>query len=687
MGLWKNAEWIFADVKYEVKDRYFEYITSFQAEIGKETLLYISAYSQYAVYVNGHFVNCGQYDDYEELKFYDVFPITEFIIPGDNELLVCQYVAGADFSTRRKQIPGVIFTVIAGEKVLCTSTTDCLSREDLRFCGKAEQLTKQMCFNFEYDANVWLPQYTPSVLVSKDKKLKERPVKKLVITKDGKSRLVAQGVFLEWNQEARKAERCQHAYFSALRKQELMRTEVEKTKLKQEYSWRIPETFRGDGVYLVFDLGGEKAGFLDFSLTVPQKCEVLISIGEHLDDLRVRSSVGERNFTFRYLAKEGKNEFFYPFQRFGLRYLQFMIYSSEGSISRAIVREATYPLTYQKITVCDNLHRMIWEMGRRTLELCMHEHYEDCPWREQSLYAMDSRVQMLCGYYAFGEYEFPKANLRIMAHSLRKDKLLELCAPGKVPVNIPSFTAVFVRQVLEYIQYSGDRSFADEMLPVMKIIVEGFEEKISKNGLIPQLEKQWNFYEWQEGINGEDRNPQPVYDSLLNSFVSDAFSCFTKIAEIAEPALADRYRKLHENINKNIHKYFFRKEYSGYATYMEEDRPRHDLTQAMLLYTGAVPKELRSTVAGTLKSGVLLPCTLSMSIYEYDALMDVSEKNHAYISKKIERIWGRMLRSRTDTFWETALGADDFDYAGSLCHGWSAVPIYIFGKYGVPECQ
>ena len=24
---------------------------------------------------------------------------------------------------------------------------------------------------------------------------------------------------------------------------------------------------------------------------------------------------------------------------------------------------------------------------------------------------------------------------------------------------------------------------------------------------------------------------------------------------------------------------------------------------------------------------------------------------------------------------------DDFDYAGSLCHGWSAVPIYIFSHY------
>lgn len=35
-----------------------------------------------------------------------------------------------------------------------------------------------------------------------------------------------------------------------------------------------------------------------------------------------------------------------------------------------------------------------------------------------------------------------------------------------------------------------------------------------------------------------------------------------------------------------------------------------------------------------------------------------------------------MLDDGATTFWETELGADDFGGAGSLCHGWSAIPIY-----------
>ena len=54
----------------------------------------------------------------------------------------------------------------------------------------------------------------------------------------------------------------------------------------------------------------------------------------------------------------------------------------------------------------DRLLEASHRIGIRTLELCMHEHYEDCPWREQGLYAYDSRNQILYGYYVWGNYDF-----------------------------------------------------------------------------------------------------------------------------------------------------------------------------------------------------------------------------------------------------------------------------------------
>ena len=113
--VFKNAEWIFADsVEEDIVDKYFEYRTTFEID-GKQTdfqqRLYISAYSQYVVYINGSYVDSGQYDGYEDYQVYDALDITPFVKTGSNELYIGQYVSGSDFSTRRKQIPGVIFTV------------------------------------------------------------------------------------------------------------------------------------------------------------------------------------------------------------------------------------------------------------------------------------------------------------------------------------------------------------------------------------------------------------------------------------------------------------------------------------------------------------------------------------------------------------------------------------------------
>ncbi|MFQ7077041.1 MAG: hypothetical protein ACLRSW_03420 [Christensenellaceae bacterium] len=39
-----------------------------------------------------------------------------------------------------------------------------------------------------------------------------------------------------------------------------------------------------------------------------------------------------------------------------------------------------------------------------------------------------------------------------------------------------------------------------------------------------------------------------------------------------------------------------------------------------------------------------------------------------------------MLKRGATTFWETIKGEADFEGAGSLCHGWSAVPVYVAWK-------
>ena len=51
-----------------------------------------------------------------------------------------------------------------------------------------------------------------------------------------------------------------------------------------------------------------------------------------------------------------------------------------------------------------------------------------------------------------------------------------------------------------------------------------------------------------------------------------------------------------------------------------------------------------------------------------------------YILSDIRVKYSRMLNQGATTFWETEKGAADFDNAGSLCHGWSAMPVFYLNE-------
>ena len=119
----------------------------------------------------------------------------------------------------------------------------------------------------------------------------------------------------------------------------------------------------------------------------------------------------------------------------------------------------------------------------------------------------------------------------------------------------------------------------------------------------------------------------------------------------------------------------------AYLTRLGDSAPRHTLTQALMLYIGAVPQAYISQVAQAITGKQLIPASVSMSIYVYEALLKLGDSFRDYVLSHIRQTWTTMLYSGFDTFWETIDGADDFYFAGSLCHGWASVPIYIMNHY------
>ena len=125
--------------------------------------------------------------------------------------------------------------------------------------------------------------------------------------------------------------------------------------------------------------------------------------------------------------------------------------------------------------------------------------------------------------------------------------------------------------------------------------------------------------------------------------------------------------------------------------YNEEDRLFADrkgvnryseLVNSLAVLCGAADKPEAEYISNVLcdKNSKLTAASLGMRCFKYDALLETDKKYSDYVLNDIAVRYKSMLDAGATSFWETEAGESDFDNAGSLCHGWSAMPVYYYCK-------
>jgi alpha-L-rhamnosidase len=680
--IFSSAEWIWRDA-CPGEDEYVDFLCGFSGHAGGEWRLRIAADSNYTVYLNGRLAAFGQYSDYPDYKVYDDLDIGEFVREGENRLVVTVWYYGRDSQTYIKGKAGLIFEVVRDGRVVAFSSADTLSRLSRGYVsGRCKNITYQLGFTYTYDitrddrykfgGGYGFERSRVVTGISKDFTL--RPIKKLKLCPRTPALAVKYGSFSYADPAAPPEVRMQMAGLTDLGRADFPLT------IKREPGH--------DGVYIIADLGQETAGFLDFDIELPAPCKLDIGYGEHLADGRCRTAVGNRSFTAEVICRAGGNRYMNTFRRFGCRYVQLFAPAEEIIVNYLGIRPTLYPLKVNEYKGKSELRRRIWEVCVNTLRQCMHEHYEDCPWREQALYTLDSRNQMLCGYYAFGEYEFARASLVLISKGVRPDGLLSLCFPAGVDYPIPSFSLVYFIQVNEYIKYSGDLTLAAELYATLKNLMQVFLLRIDRTGLIKSFAGCWNFYEWSPGMSGKMAEDNPGYEAPLNAFLVLGLRAMAGIsASLGHNEDEEYYRSAASRVAQAIGRRFYNHETRLFESYDDRQRGRYSvLTNSLCLLCGAAEGYDKRHILRIMASNgadncgyVTIPNTLSMNSFRFDALL--SEDRDKYVPiilSELDRDYGYMLGRGATSFWETIEGEAAFKGAGSLCHGWSALPIYYY---------
>ena len=632
MKAFEKSKWIWINSESEM-NQYGEFFATFKGEVG--TKINLSCDGDYTLFINGKYVASNQYGDYEHYKIYDTIELDSFLCEGENKMAILVWHLGDTGSSRYAPFaPGLIFEVYSGDKVILASDESIVSRRSLAYKnGEIQRISSQLGFGFEYDATKedgWLcgegKGFMPSCAVEKKCELFKRPYKKLSVGE------IARG-----------------------------------TSIKSE-----------DGTHFLYSLGGEQVGFISFNIKASEETKITIAYGEHILDGGVRRTPDWHDFSVKYTAKAGENHFTNHMLRLGAKYLE--VFSEKPIEVDQIGIIPHYVDVKRKPNTFDGLQGEIYDICVNTLEKCMQEHYVDCPWREGCLYAFDSRNQMMCGYYAFegGNFGYARSNLVLMSKDRRSDGLMSICYPCGIDLTIPSFSLHYISAVLEYLTYSGDKNLVYEVNPKMTELLETFLAN-TKNGIMTKFEgvSHWNFYDWSPYLEGRIwQNEEKTPDPTLSLMVLIALSAYKQICMLT--GLEFKYEKYIEPLTKGIKEEFFDKEKGIFKNPENENEPL-ELTNSLGVLSGILNKEEAEGVCKQLISGKLIGASLSARRFVYDALLSVDKEKYAsFVLEDIEKNYKIMLDQGSDTVWETIIGADDFNGAGSLCHGWSSIPIYYY---------
>ncbi len=621
MDVFANAKWIWYEEKPK-PDSYGDFFDSFNYTEGKVNCN-ISCDGDYTLFVNGVYVSSNQYSDFEHYKIYDTIDITEYLVQGDNKIYILVWHLGVPTSRYKPGKAGLLYSIECDGKAMAQSSQETLSSQNPNYKSNyCKLITYQIGQSFLYDSSILdKPSRKKSVLVDKRCEMYPRPIKKLELLEE-----------------------------KAI------------TFLKKE------------GTHFLIDLGEETVGLpvLRFHSETEQK--ITVSWGEHIADGGVRRKIKDRDFSYEYIAKTGENNYTNYMLRLGGRYLEVF---SEAPIEVDYIGiiPQIYPVREVPKTFDDNLDQKIYDVCVKTLKLCMMEHYVDTPWREQSFYSLDSRHQIICGYKAFagGNKEYVRANLLLISKDVRDDGLLSITYPSGGELAIPSFSLHYFTAIKEYIENTGDCSLGLEVYDKLLSLVDVFKKQL-KNGILCSFfnKEHWNFYDWSPflvekiGVEGSKQ------DYMLSCLFLIALQNMKYIAEkISKPF---NEQALIDELRCNIKEMFFNKE-SGLFSLSSVDKEFNQLPNALAILAGITTQSEAEIIAQKLMSDEVAECSLSAKTFIYDALLKVDKEYLKDVLKEIRKNYTVMLEAGATSVWEVIEGESAFEDAGSLCHGWSAIPI------------
>ena len=355
------------------------------------------------------------------------------------------------------------------------------------------------------------------------------------------------------------------------------------------------------------------------------------------------------------------------------RYLEFYVETAAAPlvVCRFSLRETRYPLRMEaQFKSSDPRIDATIPIAFRTLQMCSHETYMDCPYYEQLMYVGDTRLEVLTTYCTARDDRLPRKALRAFDFSRLTSGLTQSRYPSRVLQVIPPFSLWWVGMLYDFSLWRDDPALVRRLMPGARGILDAYLRFLNKDGLV-EGPHGWNYMdwvpEWRWGV-------PPDADRGVNASINWQFILILAIAaeleeSLGEKELAARDRRLAAQLAKRATAAFWDERRGLLA---DDLRKKHfsEHVQCLAILSGLLPAARRTRIfRGLLEAADLARTTIYFSHYLFETMRLMGRMDVVF-----ERL-GLWLTLK-DLGFKTTL--EHPEPSRSDCHAWAAHPIYHY---------
>lgn len=448
----------------------------------------------------------------------------------------------------------------------------------------------------------------------------------------------------------------------------------------QETAVLLPPVY-GDGKRIIVDFKDIYVGSPEFTIYAPEGTILEIYGFENMYHGEIDYTIGLNN-SMRYVCKKGWQTY-KSMVRMGMRYavLTFRNCREEIKIRDFHIRHSAYAASNTGDFMCDDyLLNRIWQMSRRTHELCMEDSFTDCPTYEQAFWIGDAGISSMINMYLFGEYDFVLHNIRLAVTARENTELFNALTPTDWNTSIPMWTMNWIISVREFVRLTGNWNIAEELYDVIRSTLMHYSRFIKEDGGF--LINGWNMIDWAD-MDIKNHGIVTAQQGLLAYCFRIGVEFANYLGKTDQEIFKGYERKLLEYIDTCLWKEDKQMFIDGWSPDHGDSKTVSIQTHTLLyLYDAILDEKKRKIVTAYLEKQPREFVSVGspfMLYYLHETWAERGETEK--VLEDIKNRWGEMLSYDSTTCWEVFPGFYEVSRTRSYCHSWSASPAYFMIRY------